>query len=82
MGHFGEDDKNPSLDDMRKLDAELSKNGKVHEFYSYAATGHGFMNRRSKNYRAHADEASWPRTLEFFKKWLGPSGIRTAAASS
>ncbi len=82
MGHFGEDDKNPSPDDMRKLDAALSRHEKIHEFYSYPGTGHGFMNRRSPNYRAHADEASWPRTLEFFGRWLGDSPIKAAAASS
>jgi carboxymethylenebutenolidase len=36
MGHFGEDDKNPSPADMRKLDAELTRLGKLHEFHSYA----------------------------------------------
>lgn len=82
LGHFGADDENPSPDDMRKLDAELSKYGKAREFYSYSGTGHGFMNRRSKNYRAHADEASWPRTLEFFGRWLGASTVKAASASS
>src|ERR671914_32076 len=30
QGHFGADDQNPSPDDMRKLDAELSPSGKTH----------------------------------------------------
>ena len=81
MGHFGEDDKNPSPEDMRKLDAALTKYGKVHEFRSYSKTGHGFMNNRSESYRAHADEASWPRTLDFFKRYLVKSAPRMAAAS-
>ena len=81
LGHFGEDDKNPSPEDMRKLDAELSKYGKAHEFHSYPATGHGFMNKRSESYRSHADEASWPRTLEFFGRYLAKSAPKMAAAS-
>lgn len=81
MGHFGEDDKNPSPEDMRKLDAELTKYGKVHEFYSYSGTGHGFMNKRSESYRAHADQASWPRTLDFFRKYLLKPAAKMAAAS-
>src|SRR5688500_20175332 len=35
MGHFGEDDGNPSPADMKKLDAELTRLAKPHEFYSY-----------------------------------------------
>ena len=81
MGHFGEDDGNPSPDDMRKLDAELTKTHKAHEFYSYAETGHGFMNSRSKSHRPKSSEASWPRTLDFFGKNLGKSTARMTAAS-
>lgn len=34
--HFGELDKNPPPDEMRRLDAELTRLGKPHEFYFYA----------------------------------------------
>lgn len=81
LGHFGEDDKNPSPEDMRKLDAELTKYGKAHKFYSYPNTGHGFMNKRSENYRSHADEASWPRTLDFFKRYVVKSAPKMTAAA-
>jgi carboxymethylenebutenolidase len=70
MGHFGEDDKNPSPADMKKLDAELTRLGKQHEFYSYAGAAHAFANFGSGNYREHAANASWPRTFEFFGKYL------------
>jgi carboxymethylenebutenolidase len=70
MGHFGEDDQNPSPADMRKLDAELRRHGKVHEFYSYANAAHAFANFGSGNYREHAASASWPRTFGFFAKHL------------
>ena len=68
MGHFGEDDKNPSPADMRRLDAELTKFEKPHEFYSYPNAGHAFANFGSGNYREHAADASWPRTFGFFEK--------------
>lgn len=80
LAHFGEEDKNPSPEDMRKLDAELNKHGKVHEFHSYAGAGHGFMNTKQAGYRAHADQASWPRTLDFLGRYLGQQNIRAAAA--
>jgi carboxymethylenebutenolidase len=70
MGHFGEDDKNPSPADMKKLDAELTRLNKPHEFYSYAGAAHAFANFGSGNYREHAANASWPRTFEFFGKYL------------
>jgi carboxymethylenebutenolidase len=70
VGHFGADDKNPSPEDMQKLDAELSKFNKPHEFYSYENAGHAFMDHSKESYRRHADEASWPRTLAFLKRHL------------
>jgi len=70
MGHFGEDDKNPSPADMKKLDAELTRLGKPHEFHSYANAAHAFANFGSGNYREHAANASWPRTFSFFGKHL------------
>jgi len=70
IGHFGEDDKNPSPADMKKLDAELTRLGKPHEFYSYPNAAHAFANFGSSNYREHAANASWPRTFGFFAKHL------------
>ncbi|MBM2806532.1 MAG: Dienelactone hydrolase family protein [Deltaproteobacteria bacterium] len=70
MGHFGEDDKNPSPADMRKLDVEMTRLGKLHEFHSYANAAHAFANFGSANYREHAAKASWPRTFGFFSKHL------------
>jgi carboxymethylenebutenolidase len=70
MGHFGEDDKNPSPEDMRKLDGEMTRLGKAHEFFSYANAAHAFANFGSANYREAAANASWPRTFGFFEKHL------------
>jgi carboxymethylenebutenolidase len=78
LGLFGEDDANPSPADMHKLDAELTKHGKVHEFYSYPGAGHAFMNRRGERYRADADRDSWPKALAFFAAHL----TRAAVAAS
>jgi len=71
LGHFGEDDKFPTLDEMRKIDAELTKHDKFHEFHTYANAGHAFMNFHGQGYRPKADEASWPRTVNFLNKYLG-----------
>ena len=33
--HFGQEDANPSPEDMQKIDAELTRHNKVHEFHTY-----------------------------------------------
>jgi carboxymethylenebutenolidase len=71
MFHFGEEDTNPSPEDMRTLDEELARHGKAHEFYSYPGAGHAFMDfSNPQRYREAADKTSWPRTLDFFGKHL------------
>ncbi len=71
MFHFGAEDRNPSPDDMHRLDEELSRHGKPHEFYTYAGAGHAFMAFTNPDrYRQGAAEASWPRTLDFFGRHL------------
>jgi len=82
QGHFGEEDKNPSLEDMRKLDQELTRLGKAHEFYSYPGADHGFMDpHHGSRYHAEADQISWPRTLDFFQKHLTDLTAKRAVAS-
>ncbi len=70
LGHFGEKDQNPSPADMRKLDSELTRLGKAHEFYSYPGAGHAFANLGSAKYHPQAAMASWPRTFDFFARHL------------
>lgn len=75
--HFGANDQNPSPDDMRKLDAELNRCGKAHEFHTYAGAAHAFVNTGSNNYRPHAAALSWPKATELFSRHLvdGTSGV-------
>lgn len=70
LGHFGEEDENPSPADMRKLDGELTRFDKVHEFHSYPGAGHAFANHGSAKYREQAAAASWPRTFDFLARHL------------
>ena len=71
QGHFGATDQNPTLEDMAKLDVELTKHGKAHEFYVYRDTGHSFMDpHHPEKYVAESDRLSWHRGMEFLKKHL------------
>lgn len=66
LGLFGEEDQNPSPDDVAKIDAELTKHGKEHEFHSYAGAGHGFMAEGRPNYREEAARDAWQKCIAWF----------------
>ncbi len=69
--HFGEVDVNPSQEDLRQLDAELTRLGKAHQFYTYPGADHAFMDFTAGRYQSAAADASWPRTLDFLAANLG-----------
>lgn len=69
--HFGAVDANPSPEDMSKLDAELTRLGKEHDFRVYEGAGHAFLDHtQPARYHEEAARASWPVTLEFFARYL------------
>ena len=71
MGFFGNDDQNPSPDDVTKISAELDKHGKEHKFNRYDGAGHAFQNFMSaERYREEATKDSWAKTEEFLKRTL------------
>src|SRR6266566_8447732 len=68
---FGQLLTNPSLEDMRQLDAALTRDHKEHVFYTYPNAGHAFMDfTNAQRHRDAAATASWPRTLDFFARHL------------
>jgi carboxymethylenebutenolidase len=74
--HFGATDGNPSPEDQTKLDAELTRLGKPHQFYSYPGAGHAFMDFTNPDrYHEEAAKAAWPRTLEFFATHLKGAAV-------
>ena len=74
--HFGEVDANPSPDDMRTLDEELTRLGKEHRFYSYPGADHAFMNRyMPQRYHRTSAEMAWARTREFLAEQLQPAPV-------
>ncbi len=58
MFHFAEEDANPSPADMAKLDSELTRLGKAHEFFTYPNAMHAFMDYTTERYQDAATEAS------------------------
>ena len=79
QGHFGMLDTHPSPEEMHRLDAELKRLGKQHEFFFYDNAPHSFNNSGMKKYCPEADKTSWQRTLDFFAKHLAqPEQKKTA----
>jgi carboxymethylenebutenolidase len=72
LGLFGKEDPNPNPADVAKIDAELTRLGKPHEFHSYPSAGHAFMSEGRPNYREEAATDAWPRCIEWFGRYLKP----------
>ena len=70
LGLFGEEDANPSPADVAKIDAELTRLGKTHEFHSYSGAGHAFMNEARPSYRKETAEDAWAKCLGWFERHL------------
>lgn len=69
-GFFGNDDKNPSPEDVDKIEAKLTELGKAFEIHRYDGAGHAFMGFGG----SHHDEASkqsWAIALELMGRYLG-----------
>ena len=70
LGLFCEEDGNPSPDDVAKIHAELERFGKAHEFKSYAAAGHAFLNKGRPSYRAEPTADAWQRCTDWLSQHL------------
>lgn len=70
LGLFGDDDQNPSPGDVSRIDAELTRLDKPHEFHSYAGAGHAFLNDARPSYREDAARDAWSRCVRFLSREL------------
>jgi carboxymethylenebutenolidase len=70
LGLFGEEDQNPSPDDVATLDKELAQLGKTHEFHSYPGAGHAFFAVDRPAYRPEAAVDGWHRVDAFYGRYL------------
>lgn len=63
-GFFGNDDGNPSPDDVDRFDARLSELGIDHIFHRYDGAGHAFQNTlNAKGYRPEIAERGWETVI-------------------
>lgn len=66
LGLFGAEDRYPAPEAVARLDEELTRIGKVHEFHSYEGAGHSFFSPDRPAYRPEAAVDGWRRILAFF----------------
>ena len=71
IGFFGVEDTNPSPDDVKKIDGEMTRLGKPHEFHMYEGAGHAFLNfMNPERHRPKQAAEAWPKMLAFLDKHL------------
>ena len=70
LGLFGEEDANPTPEDVSNMDARLTEHGKAHEFHSYAGAGHGFHCEARASYRPEAAADAWGKAVAWFDTHL------------
>ncbi len=72
IGLFGNDDANPTADQVNRTEARLKQHGKTYEFHRYDKAGHAFFNyARGDAYRAEQTVDGWKKVFAFYGKHLG-----------
>ena len=70
LGLFGNDDMNPSPDNVNTLAAKLPEFGKDFMFHRYDGAGHGFFYYHMPSYRQQQAMDGWEKVEAFFKQNL------------
>lgn len=71
-GYFGNEDQNPTPEDVNDYEAALKSAGVSYEFHRYDNAGHAFQSFTSEErYRHDASEDAWTKVLTFLGKNLG-----------
>jgi carboxymethylenebutenolidase len=71
LGLFGEEDRNPTPEQVAVHEQELKKYGKTYEFHMYPNAGHGFFYYDRPAYRQEQAVDGWKKVFAFLEKYLG-----------
>lgn len=75
IGFFGNEDSNPSPQDVEEYRAALSAADVEHEFHQYDQAGHAFQNfMAEERFRPTASEDAWHKVLAFLAEKAGLQG--------
>ena len=71
LGIFGNDDKNPTPEDVDDYEAALQQAGVEYSFHRYDGAGHGFQDFCDDDrYRQEQSDDAWAKQLAFFETHL------------
>lgn len=70
LGLFGNDDGNPSADQVNRIESELKQLGKSYEFHRYDGVGHAFFNYERAAYKSEPMLDGWKKVFAFLNKHL------------
>ncbi len=70
LGLFGNQDTNPSPDDVNKTEAALKQAGKDYDFHRYDQAGHAFFAAYRPQYRVEPAVDGWNKVIAFFGEHL------------
>jgi carboxymethylenebutenolidase len=70
LGLFGNEDHNPSPEQVDQIEAELTRLGKKLEFHRYPNAGHGFFYYHAPGYRQEAAVDGWNKIWSFLDRQL------------
>lgn len=70
LGLFGEEDANPTPEDVSDISAELDRHNKTHQFHMYPGCGHGFHCNARSSYRPEAARDAWGKAMAWFDQHL------------
>jgi carboxymethylenebutenolidase len=74
LGIFGNDDRNPTADQVDRTEEALRRLGKPHEFHRYDGAGHAFFNwERPQAYRGEQAQDAWSHVFAFLERHLAPA---------
>jgi carboxymethylenebutenolidase len=79
LGIFGNDDQNPSRDDVNRTEEMLKKLGKTYEFHRYDGAGHAFFNTMRVAFRPEQAMDGWNKVMAFLNKHLAAEAATKVA---
>jgi carboxymethylenebutenolidase len=71
LGIFGNEDQNPTPEQVDRTEGALKRHGKTYEFHRYDGAGHGFFAVDRPAYRPEQATDAWGKVFDFYGRYLG-----------
>jgi carboxymethylenebutenolidase len=79
LGIFGNEDRNPDVEQVNRTEETLKRYGKTYEFHRYDGAGHGFFAVDRPGYRPEQATDGWAKVFAFYARHLGAPVAEAAA---